>query len=687
MLRATFCRCFLLLFLTWNLLSPVLALSHSSKRPASNWPTYGGDPGGQRYSSDASITNVNVDRLQQAWIVHTGTLSGEPRPWQQRASFEATPILFRNSLYLSLPFDEILALNPATGVPRWRFDPHVHVAERGIVTSRGVASWSSGVATHLPCANRIFIGTLDARLIAVDADTGIACQDFGRNGAVDLTQGVGLVAGDEYQVTSAPTVVGDVVITGSSIGDNRRVEEERGTVRAFDVRSGNLLWSWDPIPWAEHQKLRTGAANVWSTISADPENGLVFLPTSSPSPDFYGGFRNGDNADADSIVALEARTGKKLWSFQVVHHDLWDYDLASQPLLFTYRGNIPAVAIATKMGTIFVLNRITGQPLYPVTERPVPQSTIPGERTSATQPVSALPSLVPANLSVDDAWGPTDEDRRFCQDKIRLLRNDGIFTPPSIQGSLLFPGNLGGVNWGSMALDPTSNTLFVNTNRQAFLVRLSARDAGWWHDDIILPLTSLLNEIHLSWLRQSRPFRWVLSLFWPDEGFQTDPVKTLEAAHFGKEFSPSLQTPYTSVRQPLISPSGLPCNPPPWGAITAVDLDIGRIVWQTSLGNMGGPSNSGSLSLGGPIVTAGRLVFTAATKDPNLHIFDTISGRELRSMPLPASAQATPMTYLWQGRQYIVLCAGGHGTFGTQQGDSVIAFALDGSAGHAATVH
>ena len=644
------------------------------------WSAYGADSQGTRFSTATALRPENIAGLREVWRTQTGALR-DHRPWQERASFEATPVLFRDTLYLSTPFDQVLALDPASGVVRWRFDPHINNPERGVITSRGVAVWAAQESRSSPrpvlgdCNTRVFLATLDARLLALDARSGTPCPGFGERGTVDLKIGVDFRPGDEFGVTSAPTVVGDIVLTGSAIGDNRRVDAERGLVRAFDARSGRLLWSWNPLPWAESAHLRTGGANAWSTLSADPEHGIVYLPTSSPSPDFFGGLRPGVDRDADSLVALDIHTGRKLWSFQVVHHNLWDYDLAAQPLLFRFRGQTPAVAIATKLGTVFVLNGLTGEPLFPVSERAVPRTDVPGETSSPTQPMSALPPLTPSRLSPDQAWGPTPDDRDFCRTKLSELRNEGAFTPPSVRGSLLYPGSLGGVNWGSTAFDPITGTLYANSNNQPFLIRLGPRHESWWHDNITLPLSSWLNEIGPRWIRHSRLFRWVLSRFYPDEGFQPDPERKISNPHFGKEYSIMGGTPYTLVREPLTSPSGLPCSPPPWGTLSALNLNQGTLLWQKPLGTMAA-GIPGSLTLGGPIVTAGGLVFTAAAKDPHIRAFDAHTGQLLWTGDLPVPAQATPMTYTYGGRQFLVIAAGGHGPFGSAQGDSVIAFAL-----------
>jgi quinoprotein glucose dehydrogenase len=439
------------------------------------WPTYGGDPGGQRFTSSTQITPANVAQLQPAWTFHTGSVA-KNRPGVKNSSFEATPILFNGLLYVSSPYDEIFALDPATGEQRWQFDPHLtHNMESGILTSRGVAAWSSGAKAAGPCATRIFIATMDARLLAVDARTGAPCAEFGHDGSVDLTRNVFYRNGDAYFSSSPPTVIGNLVVVGSGIVDNQRVDIESGVVRAFDCVTGKQVWSWDPIPWAKDQKLRTGAANAWSVIAADPEHGLIFVPTGAASPDFYGGMRPGDDRDANSVVALDAATGSRVWGFQVVHHDLWDYDVAAEPLLFTFRNSVPAIAITTKQGLIFVLNRLTGEPLYPIVERPVPASDIPGEQASRTQPFQQIPALSPTTLDLNAKLGSSPQDDADCHRIFASLRYEGIYTPPSYQGTLAFPGNLGGVNWGGAAIDPATGVLYANTNRYAFSIQFFKR--------------------------------------------------------------------------------------------------------------------------------------------------------------------------------------------------------------------
>lgn len=599
-----------------------------------DWPTYGRDPGGTRYSPLKQINSGNVSKLKVAWTYHTHAL--EPQSdLNHKAAFEATPILFEGSLYMSTPFDQVMALDAATGAEKWKYDPDIdRRSGYSEVTSRGVSAWSDpNAAPGTACRARIFIGTIDARLIALDARTGKPCEDFGAHGQIDLTRGIDLRDRGDYQVTSPPAVVAGLVITGSSIGDNRAVDVERGVVRGFDARTGRLRWTWDPIPWADKRQPRTGAANAWSVFSVDEARGLVIIPTGSASPDFYGGERPGDNAHANSVVALRATTGELVWSFQVVHHDLWDYDVASQPVLLNFRGQ-QAVAVTTKMGNVFVLDRQTGKPLHAVEERPVPQSRVPGEKTWPTQPFSSFPPLVPQKITPDDAWGVTEEDRKRCRARIRSLHSEGIFTPPSLDGTVQVPGNVGGVNWGGAAVDTEKGLLFVNTNHLPFEVRL-------------IPREKVAGE-----------------------------VRAAENNRLQGEFGRQAKTPYAVYRDPLVSPQRLPCVAPPWGALVALDLNAGKIRWKAPLGSMRPGLPAGSPNLGGPMVTAGGLVFTAAAMDTFLRAFDVETGRETWKAELPASAQATPMTYSIAGKQYIVICAGGHGKLSTKQGDAVVAFTL-----------
>jgi quinoprotein glucose dehydrogenase len=618
------------------------------------WQYYGGDAGGTRHAAIAQITPQNVDQLEIAWTFRTGEL-GVGFMRADKLSFEATPILVDDTLYLSTPTDIVMAIDAATGKFRWRHDPkvprHVRYAE---ATSRGVSFWSDDeAAADAPCSQRIFIGTLDARLVSLDASNGAPCAGFGNNGTVDLAAAARPTERGEYMITSPPAVYRDVIIVGSAIGDNRGVELERGIVRAFDASTGVQRWSWDPIPttpteatkqgWTEESAVKTGAANAWSVFSVDAGRGLVFVPTGSASPDYFGGERPGPNNYANSLVALSADTGELVWHRQLIHHDLWDYDLAAQPMLIDIEREgkaIAAVVQATKTGMLFVFDRETGEPVFEIVERPVPKSNVPGEGASPTQPIPATPALVShAAITPQDAWGLTVIDRAKCRDLISKYRSEGLFTPPSLQGTIMSPSAAGGVNWGSLAFDPARQLILAAVNHLPMVVTLVPRDG-------------------FEKMRDSKTY-----------------------PH--SEFTAQNGTPYGMRREILASPLGLPCTAPPWGSLAAVDLRRNAIRWQVVLGSTRDntpwfvPARTiGMPNMGGPLVTAGGLVFIGAATDNYLRAFDIETGRELWKGRLPAGGQATPMSYEIGGRQFIVIAAGGHGGLKTKQGDYVIAFAL-----------
>ena len=628
---------------------------------AAEWPAYGGDALGSRHSTLAEIDRTNVGELRMAWTFRTGE-TPQAQPTRRPTAFEATPIVVDGMLYLATPLGKVLALDPTTGQPRWRFDARVDPQTPfGDFTSRGVSTWLDAEAPDgAPCRRRIVVATVDARLIALDARTGVPCAAFGEGGTVDLRGGLrnAPLSAAEYEVTSPPAVIGDLLVVGSGIADNNRVEAASGEVRAFDARTGRLRWTWDPVPqdardpgwatWGGPRAHATGAANAWSVIAADPERDLVIVPTGGPSPDYYGGERRGANLYANSVVALRGSTGALVWHFQIVHHDVWDYDVPAPPALVTVRRDgraVPAVVQVTKTGQVFVLHRETGAPLFPVEERPVPASIVPGEETWPTQPFSLLPALSPLRVSADDAWGLTPWDRGRCREAMSGLSNEGIFTPPSLEGALIVPSNIGGAHWGGAAYDPARQIVVVPVNRVAGVVQIMPRE-------------------------------------------RYDPA----TAERGWEYGLMRGTPYVVRRRLLLSPLGLPCTPPPFGALVAISLESGQKLWEVPLGTTRDLFASriflplafrwGTPNLGGPIATAGGLVFIAAALDDYLRAFDIESGRELWKGRLPAGGQATPMTFrLEGGRQYVVVAAGGHGKAGTRRGDHVVAFALPAKRG------
>jgi len=617
------------------------------------WSSYGGDPGGNRYSPAAQIDAENVGTLREAWRYSTGDMERRPKGIAN-SGFEATPILVDDSLVFCSPFNEVIALDPATGKQKWRFDPRLRpdLQPASAFVCRGVSAWHDrrDRSPGAVCRTRILTGTLDGRVIALDARTGKPCRDFGNGGEVRVDPGRPLEWQGEFGINSAPAIIGDTVIVGTAISDNRRVQAPLGTVRAYDVRTGAERWTYDPVPqrtsdpaagsWPE--KLPgAGHGNVWSTISVDAARGLVFLPTSSPAVDFYGGDREGDNRDTSSIVAVRADTGKMVWSFQTVRHNLWDYDVAGQPGLYSIKvdGKLRDVVVSvTKTGIMFVLDRDTGEPIFPVVDRPVPQAGVPGEKPAATQPFAPKPGFLGRTaLKPEDAFGLTPYDRAICRKKVASLRNEGIFTPPSLQGSLQLPFSGGGANWGSTAYHPDENVVIVNINNLAGSLTLRRREDRKQLEAEIPP---------------------------------------------GQEIYDMAGTPYIATRSLLMSPWGIPCSPPPWGELIAIDMATATVKWRRNLGStrdiapLGIARDWGVPNLGGPIVSAGGLVFIAATVDDYLRAFDIRTGRELWKGRLPAGGQATPMTYSWRGRQYVVVAAGGNARSRTRLGDEIIAFAL-----------
>ena len=622
--------------------------------PTSDWPEYGHDKGGMRFSPLTQITPANVGALELAWSFRHGDVS-DGSDGTTRTSFNATPIVVDGGLYFCTGKNRVIALEPETGRELWSFDPNTVLRKlEGPYprTCRGVAYFpGDGSGSTQACSTRIFTGTIDSELIALDAKTGLACEDFGVRGRVALREGLGDAPPWEYYVTSPPLVIGDVVVVGALVSDNLRTDAPSGVVRAFDVHTGALRWAWDPVPpgsLAEDTasgvpKYRPGTANVWSILSGDEKRGLVYVPTGNAPPDYYAANRHGLDFYSSSVVALRADTGQVAWHFQTVHHDVWDYDVPAQPVRFEFRGAngpVPAIVQATKMGHLFLLNADTGEPLFPVEERPVPLTDVPGESLSPTQPFPTHPAPIhPTRLTPEDAWGFTFWDRGKCAAIIASYRSEGIFTPPSLRGSIEFPGPAGGPNWGSVAVDPAKQILYVNQMRVPSVVQLLPRD-------------------------------------------EYEAIKDSGKWSYPNELYPMKGTPYAVRRGPLLGPLGAPCNAPPWGTLTAIDLVSGKTLWESTLGTTRDQAPFpiwlplGAPNLGGSIVTAGGVVFIGATTDKFLRGFDARTGEEIWTKRLPYTANATPISYRLRpdGRQFVVVAAGGHGW--SEPGDAVLAFAL-----------
>jgi quinoprotein glucose dehydrogenase len=623
----------------WLSVTAIGALIGSARADTDAWPQYGGDPGSTRYSPLTQISTANVGQLKQAWIFHTGDISpgGNGKP---RSGFETTPLLLDGRLYLTTSFNRVIALDPASGKELWSHDPQIDRTQPygdGLI-NRGLAAWRNPEAED--CRLTLFEATLDARLIALDAATGEPCRAFGDHGQVGLGDVTSFRAG-WYHMTSPPLVLDGVVVVGSAINDNIRADMPAGTVRGFEARTGKLLWSWQPLEQPKDANIWvTGAANAWSIMSADPKRHLAFVPTGSASPDYYGGLRPGDNRWANSVVALDVRTGKFVWGFQLVHHDLWDYDAAA-PL----RADIvldgrrrQAVIAGNKTGMLYVLDAATGKPLLPIEERPVPQSDVAGEVTSPTQPFPVtLPPLARQSLSPADAWGANDADREACRAAIASSTGASLFSPPSTKGIVAVPGAYGGINWSGVAWDARHGRLIAAVTNVPFQVELISADKF-------------------------------------AAGARGD---------FRGDLAPQRGAPFAMLRSAFFAPSHAFCAPPPWGELVAVDLAKGQIAWRQPIGNMrdiypGAVGEiPGSLVLGGPIVTAGGVTFIGGSVDRRIHAFSAETGAELWNADLPASAHAQPITYRAGGKQYVVIAAGGSANISVEtQGDALAAFSL-----------
>lgn len=642
------------MFQEHNVIKNAVPLANNQLKPTDNlldWRQYANTTKGTRFSGADQINKENVKDLQVAWTYRTGYV-----PYNSGSGPEDqnTPLQIGQNVYLCTPTNIVIALDADSGQQKWRYDPKASTPnwER----CRGLAYYEDSLDnvsnSNATCSARIIMNTIDARLMAIDANTGKLCEDFGDKGVVDLKKNMGDIPPGYYEPTAAPLVAKDVIVVGGRVADNFSINEPGGVVRAFDVHSGNLVWAWDPgnpnitdVPPANETYTR-GTVNVWATTAYDPELDLVYAPTGNATPDFFGGGRTHYDDDFNSsIVALERKTGQIRWTFRTAHHDLWDYDLPSQPLLYDIpneNGGVTKVIVqTTKSGQIFMLDRVTGKPVAEVQEKPVPQGNVPGEYYSPTQPFSVgMPSIGNETLTEFDMWGATPYDQLLCRIDFVGSEYHGLFTPPGMTKTLQYPGSLGGMNWGSVAVDPQNNLMFVNDMRIGL--------KNWMIPQDQIPKNSSGIEMGIV----------------PQKG-----------------------TPFGAMRLRFTSPLGVPCQKPPYGTMTAIDLKSRQVVWQKPLGTvmdtgilgipMHLPAPIGMPTIGGPMATKSGLLFFAATQDFYLRAFDSVTGEEVWKARLPVGSQGTPITYISPktGKQYIVISASG-ARQSPVRGDYVIAYAL-----------
>jgi quinoprotein glucose dehydrogenase len=609
------------------------------------WYTFAGQLNAQKYATAEQITPANVGKLQTAWEFHSGDVSDGKNPNGPKASdWGATPLFVNDTLYVSTVFDRIFALEPDTGKVKWSFDTHIKLVDptQGELKNRGLSYWQAETpVTGQSCQKIVYLGTMDGRIFAVDADNGQPCTGFGQNGILDINQWNTVNNKWPLSILQPPTIFNNEIITGWSGQDWTQAVQPPGSVFALDAQTGKLNWKFDAIPPDLNPK--TGTSNVWSSISVDEQNNLIFLPVSSPSPDYYGGDRTAPMPLSTSVTALNADTGAVVWSYQIVHHDIWDYDVNTAPVLFDLQQNgktVPALIQSTKQGFLFVLNRLTGQPIYPIDEKPVPASDIDGEHAAETQPWPTTPEATTPDQFPGISPLADLLSGGYCSRTFAGLRYDGRFTPPSLKGTLAYPATVGGVEWGGGALDPTSNTYIVNSSSVAQIYRLVKRS------DYDATNTG------------------------------KSPDQKNAAGYFAQ-----LGVPYGFHIETFLNPLGMPCWNGPYGTLSSYDLNTGKLNWREPFGVVQKwgfymPDSWGSVTIGGPVVTKTGLIFLGASMDSRVRAIDVKSGKVLWQSLVQAPAVAEPAVYTYKGKEYVVFAAGGNSILEPKVSDQLIAFAL-----------
>jgi glucose dehydrogenase len=602
-----------------------------SRMFAQEWTAYAGDTTGSHYSRLTEITPANVGKLQVAWSYHTGDVSdGTTLP--AHSSFETTPLVVNGKMFITTPFSRLIALDPDTGKELWAFDPKIDQnMTYPLFVSRGAAWWTDGTSS------RVILGTLDGRLFSIDPETGKPDSNFGNNGSVDLRPGVAEKFPDKHLgMTSPPVIYKNVIICGSITAD-AEPQGPKGDIRAYDAITGKQLWVFHSVPlpgeyghdtWEGDSWKDRAAVNAWTNLTVDPQRGIAYIPLTSPGYDNYGGDRKGTDLFSDSLVALDATTGKRLWHYQIIHHDLWDYDLPSQPNLVEVKRNgksIPAVSIVTKSGFDFIFDRVTGKPLFDIKEVPIPASDVPGEGSSPTEPEESLPKpFARQSMTLDELTNVSQEAHDYCAKLIEGAILGNVYTPISTKPTLFWPGSLGGANWGGPSYDPETHTLYVNSQDYGNYAKMAKAADG-----------------------------------------ASEPYRVRGAVPKGNKF---------------VDQNGYPCQMPPWGSLTAISMDTGEYRWRSVLGviddlNAKGVPPTGVANLGGSLVTAGGLLFIGATDDARFRAFDKKTGKELWTVNLPATAHASPMTYTGPKtkKQFVAIAVGGGGK---KYSDTLVVYSL-----------